>query len=65
MGVTRHETVGGTVRLETRDLQRTATELLTWAHHTGVTLHGLDARSASLEEAFMEIAKGLDHEETR
>ncbi|MFE9912601.1 ABC transporter ATP-binding protein [Streptomyces clavifer] len=65
MGVTKHETEGGTVRLETRDLQRTATELLTWAQHTGVTLHALDARSASLEEAFMEIAKNLDNEETR
>ena len=38
-GVTRHSDEGGTVRLETRDLQRTATELLTWAHHAGVTLH--------------------------
>ncbi|CAM5544255.1 ABC transporter ATP-binding protein [Streptomyces atroolivaceus] len=65
MGVTRHSNEGGTVLLETRDLQRTATELLTWAHHTGVALHALDVRSASLEEAFMEIAKGLDEEETR
>ncbi|MFE5240155.1 MULTISPECIES: ABC transporter ATP-binding protein [unclassified Streptomyces] len=65
MGVTRHETEGRTVRLETRDLQRTATELLVWAQRTGVTLRALDARSASLEEAFMEIAKGLDNEETR
>ncbi|MET7449140.1 ABC transporter ATP-binding protein [Streptomyces sp. NBC_01696] len=60
MGVTRHSDEGGTVRLETRDLQRTATELLSWAHHAGVTLHALDARSASLEEAFMEIAKGFE-----
>ncbi|WP_037773194.1 ABC transporter ATP-binding protein [Streptomyces sclerotialus] len=65
MGVTRHETVGRTVRLETRDLQRTATELLTWARRTGVVLHALDARSASLEEAFMEIAQGLENEEAR
>ncbi|MFE2945357.1 ABC transporter ATP-binding protein [Streptomyces sp. NPDC059255] len=65
MGVTRHETVGRTVRLETRDLQRTATELLVWAHRTGIALRCLDARSASLEEAFMEIAKNLDTEETR
>ncbi|MFC9429717.1 ABC transporter ATP-binding protein [Streptomyces sp. NPDC056987] len=65
MGVTRHETVGRTVRLETRDLQRTATELLVWAHRAGIALHALDARSASLEEAFMEIAKNLDTEETR
>ncbi|MFE3829885.1 ABC transporter ATP-binding protein [Streptomyces sp. NPDC059092] len=65
MGVTRHETVGRTVHLETRDLQRTATELLVWAQRTGVTLRALDARSASLEEAFMEIAKDLDKKETR
>ncbi|HWU10830.1 MAG TPA: ABC transporter ATP-binding protein [Streptomyces sp.] len=65
MGVTRHTTENGTVLLETRELQRTATELLTWAHRTGVTLHALDVRSASLEEAFMEIAKGLDNEESR
>ncbi|MFC5170283.1 ABC transporter ATP-binding protein [Streptomyces mutomycini] len=65
MGVVRHTSESGTVRLETNDLQRTATELLTWAQRTGVALHALDARSASLEEAFMEIAKGLDNEETR
>ncbi|MFB8025468.1 MULTISPECIES: ABC transporter ATP-binding protein [unclassified Streptomyces] len=65
MGVTRHETEGRTVRLETRELQRTATELLAWAHHAGVELRALDARSASLEEAFMEIARGLENEETR
>ncbi|WP_329237387.1 MULTISPECIES: ABC transporter ATP-binding protein [unclassified Streptomyces] len=65
MGVTRHDTEGRTVRLETRDLQRTATGLLSWAHHAGVELRGLDARSASLEEAFMEIAEGLEKGETR
>ncbi|MFJ8864223.1 ABC transporter ATP-binding protein [Streptomyces sp. NPDC102473] len=65
MGVTRHDTEGRTVRLETRDLQRTATGLLSWAHHAGVELQGLDARSASLEEAFMEIAEGLEKGETR
>ncbi|MFD5871442.1 ABC transporter ATP-binding protein [Streptomyces sp. NPDC060322] len=65
MGVTRHDTEGRTVRLETRDLQRTATGLLSWAHHAGVELQGLDARSASLEEAFMEIAEGLEKRETR
>lgn len=65
MGVTRHETAGRTVRLETRDLQHTATALLTWAQQTGVALRALDVRSASLEEAFMEIAKNLETEETR
>ncbi|MFJ4964709.1 Daunorubicin/doxorubicin resistance ATP-binding protein DrrA [Streptomyces sp. ADI96-02] len=64
MGVTRHETTGRTVHLETRDLQHTATWLLTWAHEANVALLALDARSASLEEAFMDIAKNLDTEET-
>ncbi|MFJ8001162.1 ABC transporter ATP-binding protein [Streptomyces sp. NPDC096310] len=65
LGVVRHETAGRTVHLETRDLQRTATELLVWAQRTGVALRALDARSASLEEAFMEIAKDLGKEKTR
>ncbi|MFE3600791.1 ABC transporter ATP-binding protein [Streptomyces sp. NPDC059096] len=65
LGVVRHETAGRTVHLETRDLQRTATELLVWAQRSGVALHALDARSASLEEAFMEIAKDLDKEKIR
>ncbi|WP_419996860.1 ABC transporter ATP-binding protein [Streptomyces boninensis] len=62
LGVTRHETAGRTVRLETGDLQHTATALLVWAADKGVRLAGLDARTATLEEAFMEIAKGLEHE---
>ncbi|GDY40768.1 hypothetical protein SANT12839_016500 [Streptomyces antimycoticus] len=65
LGVSSYEETGGTVRLETTDLQRTATALLVWARDRGVELRGLDARSATLEEAFMEIAKGLDSEEAR
>ncbi|MGI5196819.1 ABC transporter ATP-binding protein [Streptomyces sp. CA-288835] len=61
LGVTGHEQSGRTVRLETGDLQRTATALLLWARDEGVELRGLDARSATLEEAFMEIAKGLEN----
>ncbi|MER6126365.1 ABC transporter ATP-binding protein [Streptomyces sp. NPDC001795] len=57
LGVTAHETAGRTVRLRTNELQRTATELLLWARRSRVELHGLDVRSASLEEAFLRIAK--------
>ncbi|MFH8367724.1 ABC transporter ATP-binding protein [Streptomyces sp. NPDC018031] len=56
LGVLGHETAGRLVRLRTDDLQRTATGLLVWARDTGVELEGLDARSASLEEAFLAIA---------
>ncbi|WP_432038477.1 ABC transporter ATP-binding protein [Streptomyces cucumeris] len=56
-------TGGTTVRLSTRDLQRTATEVLLWARDRDIPLTGLDARSASLEEAFLHIARGLDDED--
>ncbi|WP_432046670.1 ABC transporter ATP-binding protein [Streptomyces asiaticus] len=65
LGVTRQENAGRTVRLETADLQRTATALLLWARDKDVALRGFDARSATLEEAFMEIAKGLESEGAR
>ncbi|MEV6793930.1 ABC transporter ATP-binding protein [Streptomyces sp. NPDC051320] len=48
---------GPAVRLRTAELQRSATELLVWARDRGVELHGLDVRSASLEEAFLNIAR--------
>lgn len=64
LGATDHETDGRTVRLRTRDLQRTATEALLWARDKGLDLGGLDARSASLEEAFLHIAQGLEKKET-
>ncbi|MET7291889.1 ABC transporter ATP-binding protein [Streptomyces griseoloalbus] len=57
LGVGGHEVDGRTVRLRTRDLQRAATGLLVWAERAGVELHRLDVRSASLEEAFLGIAK--------
>ncbi|MFB7593221.1 ABC transporter ATP-binding protein [Streptomyces sp. NPDC056160] len=57
LGVCGHETEGRVVRLRTRELQRTATELLLWARRSGLELRGLDARSASLEEAFLGIAR--------
>ncbi|MFD9697960.1 ABC transporter ATP-binding protein [Lentzea sp. NPDC059081] len=47
----------GRMTVRTNDLQRTLHELLAWAHQSGVELSGLDARSASLEEAFLAIAE--------
>ncbi|MCB5907724.1 ABC transporter ATP-binding protein [Streptomyces pinistramenti] len=60
LGVTCYEEAGRTVRMETGDLQHTATGLLLWAREENVSLRGLDARSATLEEAFMHIAKDLE-----
>ncbi|MEU1051685.1 ABC transporter ATP-binding protein [Streptomyces sp. NPDC005876] len=57
LGVSDHETDGRTVRLRTRELQRAATGLLAWAERAGVELRRLDVRSASLEEAFLGIAR--------
>ncbi|QFZ75498.1 ATP-binding cassette domain-containing protein [Streptomyces fagopyri] len=57
LGVTGHETAGRTVRLRTDELQRTATGLLLWARDERVELRGLDVRSASLEDAFLRIAR--------
>ncbi|WP_414168646.1 ABC transporter ATP-binding protein [Streptoverticillium reticulum] len=56
LGVLRHEETGGRVELQTRELQRTLTGLLLWARDKDVELEGLDARTASLEEAFLAIA---------
>ncbi|SDP68000.1 ABC transporter ATP-binding protein [Lentzea jiangxiensis] len=47
----------GRVTVRTNDLQSTLHELLAWAHSNDVALSGLDARSASLEEAFLAIAE--------
>ncbi|MFP8961471.1 ABC transporter ATP-binding protein [Streptomyces nanhaiensis] len=49
---------GRRVEIRTGRLQESLTELLLWARREGVALAGLDARSASLEEAFLEIAHG-------
>jgi ABC-2 type transport system ATP-binding protein len=57
LGVSGHETEGRVVRLRTRELQRAATGLLVWAERAGVELRRLDVRSASLEEAFLGIAR--------
>ena len=47
----------GRVTVRTNDLQSTLHDLLVWAAHNDVELSGLDARSASLEEAFLAIAE--------
>ncbi|KAB8161748.1 ATP-binding cassette domain-containing protein [Streptomyces sp. 3MP-14] len=47
---------GRQVEIRTQDLQSALTELLLWARGRGVALEALDARSASLEEVFLEIA---------
>ncbi|MBC9730362.1 ABC transporter ATP-binding protein [Streptomyces sp. TRM68367] len=57
LGVCGHETDGRLVRLRTRELQRAATGVLVWAERAGVELGRLDVRSASLEEAFLGIAR--------
>ncbi|MEH0577537.1 MULTISPECIES: ABC transporter ATP-binding protein [Streptomyces] len=61
LGVCGHESEGRVVRLRTRELQRAATGLLVWAERVGVELRRLDVRSASLEEAFLGIAREASH----
>ncbi|WP_149179970.1 ABC transporter ATP-binding protein [Streptomyces sp. TRM49041] len=56
---------GRRVEVRTHELQDALTELLLWARDQGVRLDGLDARSASLEEAFLEIARSPAGAETR
>lgn len=48
---------GSGVLLTTADLQRTLTMLLAWGDRNGVRLRNLNARSASLEEAFLAVAR--------
>jgi ABC-2 type transport system ATP-binding protein len=49
---------GERVTVHTDALQRTLTTLLQWAHTHDIELADLDARSASLEEAFLAVADG-------
>ena len=53
---TRVSITGRNVLLQTQDLQRTLTALLGWANSRGLVLAALDARPASLEEAFHAVA---------
>ncbi|MFJ8667773.1 ABC transporter ATP-binding protein [Streptomyces sp. NPDC093600] len=55
---------GRRVEIRTYELQDALGELLAWAREAGVRLEGLDARSASLEEAFLEIASRADGSRT-
>ncbi|MGW4032584.1 ABC transporter ATP-binding protein [Streptomyces sp. NPDC004838] len=48
---------GRRIEIRTQRLQDSLEELLRWASESRVRLEGLDARSASLEEAFLEIAQ--------
>ncbi|MDP9795625.1 ABC-2 type transport system ATP-binding protein [Catenuloplanes nepalensis] len=49
---------GAAVVIKTDALQATLSALLRWADDNAIPLHNLDARSASLEEAFLTIAGG-------
>ncbi|MFJ6528458.1 ABC transporter ATP-binding protein [Streptomyces longwoodensis] len=57
LGVSGHDVRGRVVRLRTHELQRAATGVLVWAERAGVELRALDVRPASLEEAFLGIAR--------
>nr|WP_232794042.1 ABC transporter ATP-binding protein [Pseudofrankia saprophytica] len=48
---------GCAVLLTTADLQQTLAVLLAWGDRHGIRLHNLNARSASLEEAFLAVAQ--------
>lgn len=52
---------GDTISIQTSSIQDTLTDLLVWARTNGVTLHGLDARAASLETVFLSIADEFDN----
>jgi ABC-2 type transport system ATP-binding protein len=56
--VTGTDTSGRRVRLMTDRLQETLTVLLAWAQEHDVRMERLNARSASLEEAFLAITSG-------
>ncbi|MGV9313967.1 ABC transporter ATP-binding protein [Streptomyces sp. NPDC003691] len=55
---------GRRVEIRTHELQPSLEELLRWAREHGVRLEGLDARAASLEEAFLDIAQTETQTET-
>jgi ABC-2 type transport system ATP-binding protein len=55
-GASRVDRSGARITVYTDALQETLTMLLNWARNHDIELHRLDARSASLEEAFLAIA---------
>ena len=59
-GISRIAHEYGRTTLETSALQRSMTDLMTWAAHNNVQLDALDARSPSLETVFLAIADGRD-----
>lgn len=50
--------------ISTTDLQQTLASLLAWANARGVALEGLNARPATLEEAFMTVAESASEPDT-
>jgi ABC-2 type transport system ATP-binding protein len=52
---------GPRIEIRAARLQPALTELLLWARERQIELLGLDARSASLEEAFLEISRRTAH----
>ena len=58
-GVTVERTARGVV-LRTGDLQGTVSALLEWANLHNLQLHQFNARSASLQEAFLAVAESGD-----
>ncbi|MEV8456146.1 ABC transporter ATP-binding protein [Streptomyces sp. NPDC052095] len=54
---------GDRIEIRTQRLQESLDELLAWARESDVRLLGLDARSASLEEAFLDIAQSVSEPE--
>jgi ABC-2 type transport system ATP-binding protein len=55
---------GRAVVLHSQDLQRSLSALLEWAASRQIELTGLDARHASLEEAFLAVAGSTDPAES-
>ncbi|MFF0411469.1 ABC transporter ATP-binding protein [Kitasatospora sp. NPDC004745] len=53
---------GRKVTVQTAGLQDTLHDLLAWARRHGIALGALDARSATLEEAFLAIASEAAHQ---
>lgn len=53
----------GRVRLRTTSLQEDLEVLLAWARERGLRLEELEARSASLEQAFLSLAQSADVDE--
>jgi ABC-2 type transport system ATP-binding protein len=51
------EPTGRAIVLHSQDLQRSLSALLGWADSEQISLTGLDARQASLEEAFLAVAR--------